>query len=118
MANVTTDRNLVNRAYVYNTATPSTTADILTGAPISVVGGPHNYLRVYACFTVAVKLEIKNTVGATTVTELLNGGTDLVAGAAYLFDVPIHAAESINFAAVYSSGSPTTNRFIVDEYSG
>jgi hypothetical protein len=75
--NVLSNRELTNRAYVFNTDTPNTTVDILTTA-ITVIGSAHRYLRVYACFSVAVKLEVKTTVGAATVTELLNGGTDLV----------------------------------------
>lgn len=111
------NREIKNRARVFNTATPATTQNILTTS-LSPTNYEHGYFRVYACFSTAVKLSVKVTVGAATVTEDLNGGNDLAAGAAYLFDVPVFNTETINFCATYASGSPTTNRLVIDEYSG
>jgi hypothetical protein len=113
--NTLSNRELVNRAYVYNTASPASDANILTTS-LGPLGSAHRYLRIYACFSVAGKLTARVTVGAATVVETLNNDTNLTAGASYLFDIPIHTGETINFR--YSAGSGTTYRFVVDEYSG
>lgn len=113
-----TDKTIYNRASVFNTATPAANANLLsTSITLADNGSPKNkYLRVYACFSAAGKLTALITQSAATVTEALNGNTDLIAGAAYIFDVPITYGDTINFR--YSAGSGTTLRFIVDEYSG
>lgn len=107
-----TSREIHRRGTVFNTATPAADADLLTTA----IDTTTKYLRIYACFSVAGKLTVRVTNTAATVTEILNGDTNLVAGAAYMFDIPITYGDTINFR--YSAGSGTTYRFIVDEYSG
>jgi hypothetical protein len=52
--------------------------------------------RIYACFTVGGTLTVRRTVGATTVSENLNGGAALVANSSYFFDVAVQYGESIN----------------------
>jgi hypothetical protein len=113
-----TDKAIYNRSTVFNTETPAANANLLsTSFALSDNGTSRTkYLRVYACFSVAGKLTVLVTQAGATVTEILNGDTNLIAGAAYLFDIPISYGDTINFR--YSAGSGTTLRFIVDEYSG
>ncbi|GAI76734.1 unnamed protein product, partial [marine sediment metagenome] len=61
-------------------------------------------------------LRVARTVEGVTVTEDLNSGADLVAGAAYIFDVPWRTGDSINIK--YSVTTGTINRLLIDEIGG
>lgn len=112
-----TNREIHNRSTVFNTSTPAADANLLsTAIALNANEKKYKYLRVYACFSVAGKLTARITQGAATIVEILNRDENLVAGAAYLFDVPVSYGDSVNFR--YSAGSGTTNRFIVDTYAG
>lgn len=52
--------------------------------------------RIYACFIAGGVLTVRRTVGAATISEDLNGGANLAAGASYFFDVAVHYGEEIN----------------------
>jgi len=52
--------------------------------------------RIYAVFNAAGVLSVARTRAGTTVLEQLNGGINLNANAAYLFDVPVETGDSIN----------------------
>ena len=52
--------------------------------------------RIYACFTLGGVLTVRRTVDAATVSEDLNGGANLAAGASYFFDIAVHYGEEIN----------------------
>ncbi|GAJ10833.1 unnamed protein product, partial [marine sediment metagenome] len=58
-------------------------------------------------------LRVARTVGGVTVTEDLNSGADLVAGAAYLFTVPWRTGDGIDIR--YSVTTGTINRLLIDE---
>jgi len=58
--------------------------------------------RIYVCFVSAGLLRVMRTSGITTVPEQLNGGTNLAAGAAYVFDIVVEIGDSINLQ--YSAG--------------
>ena len=89
---------------------------MLTAAisPIVVKSG---YFRTYACFDTIGTLSVIVSNGSTTVTENLNGGSNLTAGSAYMFDIPCFADETINFQHSASS-TGIINRFVVDEFGG
>ena len=59
--------------------------------------------RIYACFLAGGVLTVRRTVGATTVSENLNGGANLAANASYFFDIAISYGEEINLR--YSVGA-------------
>lgn len=59
--------------------------------------------RIYAGFTAGGVLTVRRTVGATTVSENLNGGANLAANASYFFDIAVHYGEEINLR--YSVGA-------------
>ncbi|MEM1551571.1 MAG: hypothetical protein QXH03_02740 [Candidatus Bathyarchaeia archaeon] len=52
--------------------------------------------RIYVCFDTAGVLTVRRTKGDVTVNEKLKEGTNLVAGAAYIFDIIVDADEAIN----------------------
>jgi hypothetical protein len=101
----------IAKAAIFNTALPAAEANWL-GADITPTNSP-SYLRIYVCVSVAGVLRVARTQGATTVTENLNGGTNLTAGAAYMFDVPWRSGDSINIK--YSVTTGTIYRLIIDE---
>ena len=103
---------LQNRARVFNTTTPAANADILTTA-ISNKLTYSSFMNIYCCFSAAGVLSMTRTVGAATITELLNGGLTLTAGACYDFTVMCQTDTTLNFR--YSAGSGTTYIFSVDE---
>jgi hypothetical protein len=55
------------------------------------------------------------TIGSTDLSEVLNNGTALVAGASYMFNVPLQSDTTVNFR--YSAATGNTIVFIVDEVS-
>jgi len=59
--------------------------------------------RIYASFTAGGVLTVRRTVGATTISENLNGGANLAANASYFFDIAVHYGEEINIR--YSVGT-------------
>ncbi|GAI77153.1 unnamed protein product, partial [marine sediment metagenome] len=81
------------KASIFNTALPAAETNWI-GTDITPTNSP-SYLRIYVCVSVTGILRVARTVGAT-VTEDLNSGADLVAGAAYLFTVPWRTGDSIN----------------------
>jgi len=52
--------------------------------------------RIYACFDTAGVLTVVRKRNNTTVTEQLNSGSNLVANAAYIFDIVVDDGEAIN----------------------
>lgn len=106
---------VVNLAEVFNTSSPAADANLLS-AGVTATILDHGYVRVYACFSAEGQLSVRRTRGEATVTEILNGGTNLAAGCGYIFDVKITSSDALNFR--YSAGSGTTNMFSVDEYCG
>lgn len=104
----------IAKAAIFNTALPGAEANWL-GSDITPTNSP-SYLRIYACVSVTGILRVARTVGAVTVTEDLNSGTALVAGAAYLFTVPWRSGDGINIR--YSVTTGTINRLLIDEIGG
>ena len=104
----------VAKAAVFNTALPAAEADWI-GAAITPTNSP-SYLRIYACVSVAGVLRVARTIGGVTLTENLNSGDNLVAGAAYMFTIPWRTADSINIR--YSVTAGTINRLLIDEIGG
>lgn len=111
---IQTNKAVFNVGYVFNTACPGSTHNLLTTSISSV---DNYYLRVYACFSAAAKLKAITTVASVESTEILNADTNLTAGAAYMFDIPIHTGESINFRYTAAT-TDTTLKFNVDKYTG
>jgi hypothetical protein len=101
----------IAKAAVFNTALPTAEASLL-GDDITPTNSP-SILRIYVCISVAGVLRVARTVGATTVTEDLNGGTALAAGAGYMFDVEWRSGDSVNFR--YSVTTGTINVLRADE---
>ncbi len=99
------------KAAVFNTALPAAEANWL-GSDIEPTNSP-SYLRIYACVSVTGILRVARTQDATTVTEDLNSGNDLVADAAYMFDIPWRTGDSVNIR--YSVTTGTIKRLVVDE---
>ena len=58
--------------------------------------------RIYVAFNAAGVLTVRRTSGTTTVSEQLNGGGNLAANAAYVFDIVVEIGDSINLQ--YSVG--------------
>jgi hypothetical protein len=104
----------IAKADLFNTALPAAEANWL-GSDIEPTNSP-SYLRIYACVSVTGILRVARTIGGVTVTEDLNSGTDLVAGAAYMFDVPWRTGDSVNIG--YSVTTGTINRLLIDEIGG
>ena len=104
----------VAKAAVFNTALPAAEADWI-GAAITPTNSP-SYLRIYACVSVAGVLRVARTISGVTLTENLNSGDNLVAGAAYMFTIPWRTTDSINIR--YSVTAGTINRLLIDEIGG
>lgn len=104
----------IAKAAIFNTALPAAEANWL-GSDISPTNSP-SYIRIYVCVSVTGILRVVRTVSEVTVTEDLNSGTALVAGAAYLFTVPWRTGDSINIR--YSVTTGTINRLLIDEIGG
>ena len=52
--------------------------------------------RIYVCLSVAGVFNVQRTNGGVTVTENLNAVNELVANAAYMFDILVDAGDTIN----------------------
>ncbi len=104
----------IAKAAIFNTALPAAEANWL-GSDIEPTNSP-SYLRIYACVSVTGILRVARTQDATTVTEDLNSGADLVADAAYMFTVPWRTGDSINVR--YSVTTGTIKRLLIDEIGG
>jgi len=104
----------IAKADLFNTALPAAEANWL-GTDITPTNSP-SYLRIYVCISVAGVLRVARTNGATTLTEDLNSGVNLTAGAAYMFDVPYRTGDGINIR--YSVTTGTINRLLIDEIGG
>lgn len=102
---------VVNKASIFNTALPAAEGNWLASA-ITPAFSP-GYLRVYVCVSVEGVLRIARTVGAVTLTENLNSGAVLLAGAAYMFTAPWRKGEAINIR--YSVTGGTINKLQIDE---
>ena len=77
----------------FNSAVTADT-DIFTSA-LSPTYSP-TIFRIYACFSAAGVLSVRRTKSGTTVTEKLNNTADLIADAAYNFDIVVKSGETIN----------------------
>ena len=98
--------NFITKARVFNTALPAADTDLL-GSDIEPTNSP-SYIRIYAVFTVSGILSIMRTVGGDTITEQLNSGIALAAGAAYMFTVPWRTGDSINIQYSETGGNTLT----------
>jgi hypothetical protein len=99
------------KAAIFNADLPAA-EDNWLGTDIEPTNSP-SYLRIYACVSVTGILRVARTVGGVTVTEDLNSGTDLVAGAAYMFTVPWRTGDGIDIR--YSVTTGKINRLLIDE---
>jgi len=104
----------IAKADIFNTALPAAEGDWL-GADITPTKSP-SYLNIYVSVSILGILRVARTVGGVTVTEDLNSGVNLVAGAAYMFTIPWRTGDSINIR--YSTTTGTINRLLVDEIGG
>jgi len=52
--------------------------------------------RIYVCFDTAGILTVRRTRDSVTVSEQLNGGANLNANCAYMFDIVVQSGETIN----------------------
>jgi len=101
----------IAKASLFNTALPAAESGWLSST-ISPTNSP-SYLRIYVCISIAGILRVARTQSITTVTENLNNGNALVAGAAYIFTVPYRYNDSINIR--YSTTTGTIYTCIIDE---
>jgi len=98
-----------SKANLFNvTVTDST--PILT-ANITATFSP-SLFRIYAVFNTALRLDVLRTVGVDTVAEQLNGGANLNANAAYMFDILVDSGEEINFQP-FIDGTGTTTALLI-----
>ncbi len=93
----------IAKASVFNTALPAAEADLLA-ADISPTNSP-SYMRVYICVSVSGVLRVERVQSTVEVTENLNGGVALSAGAAYMFDVPWRSGDTVNLVYSVTSGT-------------
>lgn len=100
------------KADLFNMALPAAEANWF-GSDIVPTNVP-SYLRIYACVSVAGILRVVRTVGGVTVTEDLNSGNTLAAGASHLFDIPWRSGDSVNLR--YSVTGGTIYRLVIDEF--
>ena len=103
----------VNNIDIFNTALPGAGANILV-ADIVPKFDP-GILRIYVCISIAGVFSVYRTDfnAGTSVVELLNAGSALVAGASYIFYVPWVCTESINLRLSTTGG--TIYKLQIDE---
>ena len=101
----------VAKAAIFNDALPAADADWLA-SDITPTNSP-SFLRLYVCVAVAGRFYLTRTIGAATVSEDLNAGSDLVADSAYLFTVEWRTGDSLNFK--YSATGADILTFRADE---
>ena len=104
----------IAKAAIFNTALPAAEANWI-GADITPTNSP-SYIRIYVCVSVAGILRVARTIGGVPLTEDLNAGNNLVAGAAYMFTVPWRTGDGIDIR--YSVTAGTINRLLIDEIGG
>lgn len=78
---------------VFNTAVLAN-IDIFTAA-LEPTDEPTTF-RIYACFSAGGVLTVRRTRAGVTVSEQLNSGTALTLNAAYMFDILVESADTIN----------------------
>jgi len=81
------------KASLFNTSVSANT-NILS-SDITPTNSPATF-RIYATFDTAGVLSVMRTRSSTTVAEQLNGGSQLTAGAPYIFDIIVESGDSIN----------------------
>jgi hypothetical protein len=84
----------ITKKNIFNTALPVGGANLWT-TDITPGRAP-GVFRIYITPSIAGVLSLARTSGGVTVTELLNAGTALVAGAAYIFSIVVNSNEYIN----------------------
>lgn len=114
MATFFTNKAVHSVGSVFNTACPGSTKDLLSSG---ITATEHNYLRVYACFSAAAKFKAIRTVSSVESTEIMNADTNLTAGAAYIFDIPISTGETLNFRFTAAT-TDSTLKLDVGKYTG
>jgi hypothetical protein len=82
------------KASIFNTALPLANTDILA-TDISPTNSP-SYLRIYVTIAAAGQVYIRRKILSTTVSEYLNAANNLVANAAYMFDIAWSIGETVN----------------------
>lgn len=76
--------------------TPVLAATDFFVADLAPTNSPTTF-RVYVCLDTIGVFSVQRTVGAATVAEEMNAGGALNADAAYMFDILVNNAETINF---------------------
>ena len=104
----------IAKAAIFNTALPAAESAWLA-TDITPTKSP-SYINIYVSVSIVGILRVARTVGGVTVTENLNSGVNLVAGAAYLFTVAWRTGDSINIR--YSTTTGTITRLLIDEIGG
>lgn len=106
---------LVRRADIFNQPLPAAETNLI---PVSITPALElSTLRLYVCFDVAGVLRISRTrPGEMLLTEDLNTGALLVAGASYMFDILWSGTDQVNF--LYGASPGTIRRFLVHEMGG
>jgi hypothetical protein len=60
--------------------------------------------RIFVCFTAAGKFTVRQSVEDKTLNTSMNNGSDLVADAGYIFEIPVRADATYNFRYTGSTG--------------
>ncbi len=89
------DELLIAMAAIFNVALPAAEVNWLA-SNIIPTNSP-SALRIYVCVAVAGILRVVRTIGAVTITENMNSGTNLIANASYSFTVPWRTGDMVNF---------------------
>ncbi len=103
----------IAKAAIFNTALPAPAETGWLGVAITPTNSP-SHIRIYVCVSIAGILRIARTNGGVTITEDLNSGVALVAGAAYSFSSIVwRTGDSINLR--YSTTGGIIFRLLIDE---
>lgn len=100
------------RVNIHNTAINAST-NLFTAIGPSL---PTNYqditFRIYIAISATTPtlnlLRTNSAGGGGTVTEIMNGGTTLTSGAAYMFDVPVTTGDTITLQYTSTNGTILT----------
>ena len=91
---------------VFKTALPTAGQPLTDGVQITGTGRAQ-YLNISFSSSVSEALTLTTTVGATTDTELLNGGANIPAGTRYQVTVFVAPGETINLTYGGTTGTYT-----------
>ena len=85
---------LISKGRIFNTVVVANTDFFAADLTPSIT--PNTTFRIYIVLDAVEVLSVQRTSGGVTVAEELNGGNNLTADAAYMFDILVDALDGIN----------------------